>query len=48
MLKMLNRIFRYFVATKDQVIAKQIKDRHKRSTSSPGSEALNRWRGPGL
>ena len=48
MLKMLNRIFRFFMPTKDQVIAKQIKDRHKHSASSPGSEALNRWRGPGL
>ena len=55
MLKKLTAIFRFFVPTDDQVIARQIKDRHKRSTANLGGEAdkalykneISPWRGPG-
>ncbi len=56
MLKKLNAIFRFFVPTKEQVIARQIKNRHTQSTASPGSAAnkatyqsgidQSRFRGP--
>ena len=58
MLKMLNQIYRFFVPTKEQVIARQIKDRHARPTANLGNEAdkalykdrlsRNRFRGPGF
>ena len=58
MLKMLNQIFRFFVPTKEQVIAKQNKDRHARPTANLGNDAdkalykdrltQNRFHRPGL
>ena len=54
MLKKLNAIFRFFVPTDEQVIARQIKNRHTQSTASAAGEArkalykndISRPRGP--
>ena len=54
MLKKLKAIFRFFVPTDDQVIARQIKNRHTQSTASAANETnealykndISRRRGP--